>query len=381
VTAIQRFGSALNTNVHFHTLVAQGVFFEKADGTLGFAPARSPTDVEVVRLFATVRRRIVRFVKRHGIDLERPSNEVEPADERLFDCPVYAEIQGASVAGRVATGPRAGRPVMRIGRDLYTAEITSTGPLHAHLEGFDLHAAVGVPAGDRERLEHLCRYVLRPPIAQEALELTPEGKVLLRLRRPWTDGTRAILFEPTELLEKLAAMVPKPRINLLVYHGVFAPNARCRRSAVGWARADGACQAGVPQAAHGEIVDTAATTVAPGNGGERADWRPQGSRDSPATGAGTSAKPGAASSTGYTRPKYRSWADLLSRTFQIDALVCPGCGGRLRLISTIDHRRIIDKILRHLGLPTETPEPSPARHPAWLPGFEPPSDLGSEWAN
>jgi hypothetical protein len=146
VTAIQRFGSALNTNVHFHMLVAQGVFFEKGDGTLGFAPAPAPADVEVARLLATVRRRIVRLVKRHGIDLEQPSDEVEPADERLFECPVYAEIQDASVAGRVATGPRAGRPIMRIGRDLYAAEITSTGPLHAHLEGFDLHAAVAVPA-------------------------------------------------------------------------------------------------------------------------------------------------------------------------------------------------------------------------------------------
>ena len=65
-----------------------------------------------------------------------------------------------------------------------------------------------------------CRYVLRPPIAQEALELTPEGQVLLRLRRPWSDGTRAIRFEPSEFLEKLAAMIPKPRINLLVYHGL-----------------------------------------------------------------------------------------------------------------------------------------------------------------
>jgi len=64
-----------------------------------------------------------------------------------------------------------------------------------------------VPAGDRDRLEHLCRYVLRPPIAQERLELTSDGKVLLRLRRPWHDGTRAIRFEPTELLEKLASMI------------------------------------------------------------------------------------------------------------------------------------------------------------------------------
>jgi hypothetical protein len=58
-------------------------------------------------LLIAVRRRIVRLVKRHGIDLEQPSDEEHAADERLFECPAYAEIQGAAVAGRVATGPRA----------------------------------------------------------------------------------------------------------------------------------------------------------------------------------------------------------------------------------------------------------------------------------
>jgi hypothetical protein len=122
--------------------------------------------------------------------------------------------------------------VQRVGRDRSPAAITSTGPLHAHLDGFDLHAAVAVPAGDRKRLEHLCRYVLRPPIAQERLERAPDGAVVLRLRRPWTDGTRAIRFEPSEFLEKLASLVPKPRINLLVYHGAFAPHAHGRKDAV-----------------------------------------------------------------------------------------------------------------------------------------------------
>jgi hypothetical protein len=318
------------------------------------------------------------LVKRYGINLEQPSEEEEPTDERLFECPAYGEIQGASVAGRVATGPRAGRPVMRVGRDLYAAQITSTGPLHAHLEGFDLQAAVAAPAGDRERLEHLIRYVLRPPIAQEALELTAEGKVLLRLRRPWSDGTRAILFEPSEFLEKLAAVTPKPRINLLVYHGAFAPNARSRRSAVRAAHA-GVSQPGAPQTTNDKTVVTAATDVAPGNDGEGVGVRPQASPDSPGgsdAGVRSDEQP---PKTGYTRPKCHSWADLLSRTFQIDVLACPGCGGRLRLISTIEHRAVIDKILRHLGLPAEAPEPSPPRHPAWLPGLEPALDRAAEW--
>ena len=62
VTAILRFGSALNTNVHFHTLVAQGAFAERADGTRRFAPAAAPRAREVTRLLAAVRRRIIRLV-------------------------------------------------------------------------------------------------------------------------------------------------------------------------------------------------------------------------------------------------------------------------------------------------------------------------------
>lgn len=111
------------------------------------------------------------------------------------------------------------------------------------VSGFDLHANVAVPAGDRTRLEHLCRYMLRPPVAQDALELTAEGKILLTMMRPWQDGTRAILFEPHELIEKLAALVPKPRINLLLYHGVLGPSARLRSAAVAAARASDVAQA------------------------------------------------------------------------------------------------------------------------------------------
>ena len=45
-----------------------------------------------------------------------------------------------------------------------------------------------VPAGQRERLERVCRYVLRPPVAQERLSLTGTGQVVLQLRHRWRDG-------------------------------------------------------------------------------------------------------------------------------------------------------------------------------------------------
>jgi len=53
----------------------------------------------------------------------------------------------------------------------------------------------------------------------------------------------------------------------------------------------------------------------------------------------------------------------MARTFGFDVLACPRCGGRLRLIALIEEAAVIERILRHLGLPTEIPAPRPARAP------------------
>ena len=57
-----------------------------------------------------------------------------------------------------------------------------------------------------------------------------------------------------------------------------------------------------------------------------------------------------------------------NRSFGCDVLACPRCGGRLRLIALIEEAAVVDRTLRHLGLPTETPAPRPARAPPLLAG-------------
>ena len=57
------------------------------------------------------------------------------------------------------------------------------------------------------------------------------------------------------------------------------------------------------------------------------------------------------------------WAELMRRTFGFDVLACPRCGGRMRLIALIEQAQVVQRILRHLGLPSEVPEPHPARAP------------------
>ncbi len=121
--------------------------------------------------------------------------------------------------------------------------------------------------GDERRLERLCRYVLRPPLAQHSLSWTAEGKVLLRLRRRWRDGTQAIRFEPSELLERLAAMVPRPRTNLILYHGAFAPRG-CRSTAAEIAVRDEARQDGVQAAMASKECTECPSEATPGSGAE-----------------------------------------------------------------------------------------------------------------
>jgi len=140
----------------------------------------------------------------------------------------------ASIQGRIALGSRAGARVWRVGDDPDAPWVLSTAPRHAHLTGFDLHANVAVPAADRAHLEHLCRYLLRPAVAQGRLRLLDDGRIVLTLKTAWADGTRHLVFEPLTLLEKLAALTPRPRINLVLYHGVLAPNAAWRARVVSY---------------------------------------------------------------------------------------------------------------------------------------------------
>jgi hypothetical protein len=205
---------------------SRGTFTEDPEGALTFHPAPGPSDAELAAALTTIRHRVQRLLVRHG--LEPGDDATGPADRLAEESPVLAGIVGASVQGRVALGHRAGARVRRLGDARDTEAVTARGPRHAHLEGFDLHANVWVSANDRAGLERLCRYILRPPFAQERLRLRSDGRVALELKQAWHDGTRELVFEPLELLERLAAMTPRPETNLLICHGLLAPRARGR---------------------------------------------------------------------------------------------------------------------------------------------------------
>src|SRR5206468_4118983 len=84
---------------------------------------------------------------------------------------------------------------------------------------------VSIEAHDRLRLERLIRYAARPAVATERLNELPDGRLLYRLKRPWRDGTSAVIFERQDFMTKLAVLVPAPRAHLTRYHGILGPAA------------------------------------------------------------------------------------------------------------------------------------------------------------
>jgi len=229
VVVVQRFGGALNLNIHLHALVLDGVFTNDG-GIVRFHPVRRLTRDDVAEVVALVARRVTRLVERRG--LAGRAEDGEASDPWSDEAPVLAAVAAASVEGRVALGPRAGARVRRCGDPPEEGTPATLGPCHAHAGGFDLHAGLVVRAGQRDRLERVCRYALRPPLAQERLHQTREGEIWLTLRHRWADGTTHLRFDPLELLERLAVLTPRPRVNLIFYYGVLAPRAAWRAALV-----------------------------------------------------------------------------------------------------------------------------------------------------
>ena len=321
VAIVQRFGGALNLNVHVHALVLDGVFSQNGD-TVRFHPGPPLDAADVDEVLATVEAYVRGLLARRGSDDGDDGGST--VDDWADDAPVLAGLAAASVRGRGALGARAGARVRRRGDSLAAVtEPPGLGPCHARHNGFDLHAGLCVPADQRDRLERIAQYALRPPVSQERLEMTDAGQVQLELRRPWADGTTHLLFDPVALLERLAALTPRPRVNLILYHGVL---------------------------------------------GGRAAWRSlvvqSGTTDGPSTAAESAAADEAHPETADRRHRRNYlWADLMRRSMGLDVVTCPRCGGRLRLIAVIDDPAVVQRVLRHLGLPTEIPEARPARAP------------------
>ncbi len=225
VTLIQRFGSALNLNIHFHMLFLDGVYVDRQDGSARFHRVDSPTSQELARLTQTIARRVGRYLERQGL-LERDAENSYLASDAITDGPMD-QLQGHSITYRIAVGPQAGRKVFTL-QTLPACEPDDYTDTAGKISGFSLHAGVAARADERKKLERLCRYISRPAVSEKRLSLTSNGNIRYQLKTPYRDGTTHVIFEPLDFMARLAALVPRPRANLTRFHGVFAPNSKHR---------------------------------------------------------------------------------------------------------------------------------------------------------
>jgi len=198
------------------------------------------------------------------------------------------------------------------------------GKLCGQHAGFNLHAQTKVAANDKKGRENLCKYILRPPLANDRLKILDGKVVRLEFKKPWSDGTSSVEMPPLALIARLAALVPPPRRHLTGYFGVLSSHSSLRS----------------------QIVPTPAVAAPEED-------------DKPA----------------MPLSHYISWSQLLKRTFDIDT-VCPRCKTPLRLIAMIETEDTIKKILSAMRLPTEAPKLWPARPPPSQSGGE-----GGDWLN
>jgi hypothetical protein len=321
VTFIQRFGGALNTNPHFHSIVPDGLFIVASGGRTVFEPLPPPSDDDVAHLAGVLAARLGAIAEGYCRDREgiRPDNDDGISMMRA----AAAEARFAPLTGECAGGESSNK----------------TKPLCGKVDGFTLHAARVVKAGDREGLERLCRYGLRAPFALDRFSIDPDGSVRYRLTRPWPTpaGRTELLFEPQALLRRLAALLPGPYFNLVRYHGVFANRSRYR----------------------GKLPPPRSAAVEPK------------SACHPCEDGGLG-----------IHHRRLGWAQLLRRVLDVDVLTCAKCAAPMVVIAFLTDPGVIARILDHLKLPSEPPPPAESRLPAADEYFDAPppwDESHTEW--
>jgi hypothetical protein len=214
------------------------------------------------------------------------------------------QLLGHSITYRIAVGPQAGRKVFTL-QTLPACDPDDTfSDTVGKVDGFSLHAGVAAKAHERKKLERLCRYISRPAVSEKRLSLTAQGKVRYQLKTPYRDGTTHVEFEPLDFIARLAALVPKPRVNLTRFHGVFAPNSKHR----------------------------ALVTPAKRGKGNKPKIPDEAQEQTPAEHRAS-----------------MTWAQRLKRVFNIDIETCSACGGAVKVIACIEDPVVIEKILIHLN--------------------------------
>ena len=302
LVVVQRFRSDLGLFVHLHCLVTDGCFEELAEGPPRFLPATALSEDHLIRVLEVVHR-----------DLASKLDEAPPEPD-------------GGIGACVSLSNRRQLHLVPADEPVVPKPMTVAG------YGMQLHAATCVDGRDRRRLERLCRYLLRPPFAQDAVKARPDGQVRIYYKQPTRHGSTFTDISRDTFLARLAALVPPPHFNLVRYYGVFANRHKLRPH--------------ITPDADREQQPRQLTLFELRAGHEVASI---GARDH-------TTSPG---------PGRIRWATLLARVFKVDVSTCPRCQGPMRMLDAVTDP---DKIALHLHGARAPPRPSPPEQLSLLAG-------------
>lgn len=286
VTAIQRFSTDLSLNLHFHSLVTDGVFVKLPTDDSPWFLEISVSSKDVAEVAMKICRWTCNLLKRDG-----RWEAVHEASNTNFP----------TVTGHLTLGdnPPALHRFCGVASDQETDRPVGRDGIYA----FNVYARDSVRRGDRKNLRRLIRYILSPPFTNEQLRPDPDSAnhLFVDLKRPMLDGTETIRLTLRQFFNRLVWATPRPRANLLRFHGVYASNAALRE----------------------EVVPAELPAPAPA--------------PSPDDGP----------------DDYEAWGELQSHTFPSNLRRCHRCGGRMKLVA-LKSDRILYR--RRSGKPPDDPE-------------------------
>ena len=210
-------------NLHFHILFVDGVYTIEG-GTAQFHRLPTPSAIDINNTLNSISKRVLRFLEKTGYLTKGEEQGILNLEETPSG---LDRIAGHSVVYRIAYGPKAGQKVFTLQTKDPEPFLELTG-LVAKNQGFSMHAATVCEKHERQKLEFLCRYISRPAIAAERLSIASNGDIIYKLKTTYSNGTTHLRLSQVELIEKLAALVPRPRIHLVRFHGLFAPHSKHR---------------------------------------------------------------------------------------------------------------------------------------------------------
>ncbi|MBT5420052.1 MAG: IS91 family transposase [Candidatus Cloacimonetes bacterium] len=284
VSFIHRFGASLNVHLHFHCVIIEGLFVANPNGDLRFQSITGiAADKDIYEVQKRVRLRVLKGFKRWKLLKD-------------YEVKNMKSWQGGG--------------------------------------GFSVDGSVKLHKNDCKGLERLLRYCARPVFASMRLQQLSNNTLIYKPDKQWKDSNgqsyaqQAITMSGIEFIEKIATLVPPPRIHRHRYFGVLAPNSPYREQVTSHASL---------------ILDDGYITTADRSqelGTENDDVSIKKS-----------------SSSHYL------WAILIARIYAVFPLICPDCGGKMKIIAFIREKPIIQKILNSIDEPIKPPVLSPPRAP------------------